>query len=166
MMTHENVDVPRFDFFVRPDYRMIITHLCLRVGRISTFVNVGYNVNVGAGRLVVRVPFLFFHDERRGNVFHQRIGGVFDNDGRGGKVWNVTGESNSTHELGEPWPDTESVKLPQQRGMMKPDPSSAAFLNVSNESGSGPGRPAIGRVVQLDEDAVLREECVVDLVGI
>ncbi len=49
---------------------------------------------------------------------------------------------------------------------MKADPSSAAFLNVSSECGSSLGRPPIGRIVQLNKDLVLRQECVVNLAGI
>jgi hypothetical protein len=49
---------------------------------------------------------------------------------------------------------------------MKPDPSPAAFLNVSSECRSGLGRPPIRRIVQLNKDAVLRQERVVDLAGI
>src|SRR5580658_8448801 len=166
MMPHEDVNVTRFDFLVNPDHRMITTHLGVSVWRIGSFVNVCHNVNIGAGRLVVGVPFLLFHQERWANAFHQRMGSVFHNDGGGGKPWNVTSESNSTHELREPWPDTVSVKLTKQRRMMKPDPSPAAFLNVSSECRSGLGRPPIRRIVQLNKDAVLRQERVVDLAGI
>ena len=50
--------------------------------------------------------------------------------------------------------------------MVEPDPSSPAFLDVPGECGDSPWRPTVGRIVQLYEQLVVREKCIVNFVGI
>ena len=50
--------------------------------------------------------------------------------------------------------------------MMKADPSAATFFDVLDEGGLRSRRPVVGRVVELDEELVVREELVVDLVRV
>ena len=49
---------------------------------------------------------------------------------------------------------------------MKADPSAAALLDIFLEGFDGRRLPGVGRIVQLNEELVLRKECVVDLVGV
>src|SRR5467141_2983057 len=71
--------------------------------------------------------------------------------------------ANAPHEIGEPFPQWVSIKLPQQRRMMKSDPSSFAFLDVPLECRYCGRCPGVRRIVQLNEELVPRKKCIVDL---
>jgi len=50
--------------------------------------------------------------------------------------------------------------------MVKADPADGAAFDGVLEGGDGSWLPGIGRVVELEEELVVREEGVVDLVGV
>ena len=49
---------------------------------------------------------------------------------------------------------------------MKSDPAAFALFDVLDECGLGRVGPVVGRVVQLDEEIVFCEKCVVDLLSV
>src|ERR1700677_2231201 len=91
---------------------------------------------------------------------------IFHNYGRVGEFRNVVGESDSAHEFGEPGPYRVTVKFSKQGGVMESNPSASAFFDVFRERGCCRRCPAVGRIVQLNEYLILREECIVDPVGV
>src|SRR5260370_19472398 len=82
-----------------------------------------------------------------------------------GKLRNVIGEADSAHELGKPRPHRVAVEFAKQGRVVEPDPSSPAFLDVLGECGDSLWRPTVGRIVQLYEQLVVREKCIVNFVG-
>jgi len=52
---------------------------------------------------------------------------------------------------GEPIPHGKSVELAEKSRMVKADPTDSAILDGFGEGGGSSRRPAIGRVVELDE---------------
>ena len=50
--------------------------------------------------------------------------------------------------------------------MVKADPSTLAFLDVANEGGLRGWCPVVRRIVELDEELVSREKCLVDGIGV
>ena len=50
--------------------------------------------------------------------------------------------------------------------MMETNPAATAFFDVLFEGRQGGGSPHVGRIVQLDKKLVVREEVIVDLVGV
>src|ERR1700710_1187344 len=75
-------------------------------------------------------------------------------------------ELDTAHKLGEPRPKAEAVEMPEQCGVMKPDPAAAALIDVALEGSYRCRCPVIRRVVQLNEKLVAREESIVDGSGI
>src|SRR6185369_11737404 len=75
-------------------------------------------------------------------------------------------ELDSTHELGEPWPQAKAVEMPEQRGVMKPDPAAAPLFDVALEGRYCCRCPVIRRIVQLDEELVAGEESIGDRTSI
>src|SRR5216683_8144745 len=49
---------------------------------------------------------------------------------------------------------------------MEANPSATALFNIFHESSHSRRRPGIRRIVELDEQLVVRQECVVDFVGV
>ena len=99
-------------------------------------------------------------------IFHYRVIRRFNSDCPIDKGRNVLRESNSSHEAREPGPHGISVKLAQQGCVVESDPSAAALFDVSLKGSHSRGSPRVGRIVELDEKFVLREECVVDFAGV
>ena len=58
-----------------------------------------------------------------------------------------------------------SVEVAEQAGVVEADPSALALGDVILEGLFRDRRPAIGRIVELDEELVLRERFVVDALG-
>src|SRR5712691_7150788 len=71
-----------------------------------------------------------------------------------------------SQELGVPLPQRIAVELTQKRGVMKADPSSLPQRNVALKGSDRLLLPAIGRVVELDEERIPAQESVVEGVGV
>src|SRR6476659_7712754 len=71
-------------------------------------------------------------------------------------------ELDTTHELGEPGPQAEAVEMPEQRGVVKPDPAAAALFDIALEGSYCYRCPVIRRIVQLNKELITREESIVD----
>lgn len=96
------------------------------------------------------------------NVFHDGVRWRFDVDGRGGEGGDVFGESDITHEAGEPIPHREAVELAEKRGVVEADPADGALLDGFGEGCGSGRRPVIRRIVELDEELIVREEGLID----
>src|SRR5258706_14215424 len=91
---------------------------------------------------------------------------VLNRNRSGDKRSDVILETNTSHELVEPRPYLEAIEFTQQRGVMKSDPAAFALFDVLDESVLGRVCPIVGRVVQLDEQAVFCEKCVIDFLRV
>src|SRR5438046_7950288 len=91
---------------------------------------------------------------------------VLDSDRTRDEACDVILEADASHELVKPGPHLETVKLSQQSGVMKSDPTASALFDVLDERGLRLSGPIVRRIIQLDEQVVLCEESVVDLLGI
>src|ERR1700760_106179 len=91
-------------------------------------------------------------------IFHVNCAGSEGSD--------VVLELDTTHEVGEPRPEAEAIEVPQQGGVMEADPTAAALFDVTLKCGHRCGGPIVGRIVELNEELVVRKEGIVDGLGV
>ena len=80
--------------------------------------------------------------------------GIFHVHHAGREIPDVALEDDPAHELMEEGRHLEAVELAEERGMVEPDPSDGSLFHGLLEGGFGDGRPAIRRIVDLDEQIV------------
>src|SRR5208283_4416008 len=148
MVPHENVDVARLVMLICPDDGMI-SHLSFGIWRIGSFVDARQNLDIRPRGFVVRVPFFLIDYKGSAHIFHNGVRRLLHDYGCGGELRDVVGKSDPAHKLGKPWPYTVSVKISEQRGVMKSDPPAPAFLDVFCECGYSCWSPSVGRILQL-----------------
>src|ERR1051326_4441276 len=122
-------------------------------------------MDIGSGRLAPRVPFLLIDHERWRQSCGQRVRGIFDSYRGFRKVRNIRLKPDAAQERREPGIHGVSVELAQQARMVEANPSSFALSDVVFERLLRIGSPMIGRVVQLDEELVLRQSMLVEALG-
>src|ERR1700752_508084 len=71
-------------------------------------------------------------------------------------------ELDTSHEVGEPRPQAEAIEVSQESGVMESDPASAAPFAVTLKCSHRCGSPIVGRIVELNEELVVRKEGIVD----
>ena len=71
-----------------------------------------------------------------------------------------------SHELGEPWPHGETIKLTEKRCVMKANPSDGTLFDGIRKRSSGGGRPVVRRIVEFNEELVVSEVGCVDGLGV
>src|SRR4030095_9583775 len=91
--------------------------------------------------------------------------GVLDVDRTGREVPDVALEDDLPHELMKEWGHLEPIELAEQGRVMKADPPDGALFHRLLEGGLGHRRPAIRRVIDLDEHIVSGEVRIVDWIG-
>src|SRR5579871_3799415 len=69
----------------------------------------------------------------------------------------VSLKADAAHELRKPWPHRKAIELAKQRRMMKTDPPNRPVLNRIGKSRSGNRSPVVRRIVELDEEPILRK---------
>src|ERR1700723_699990 len=139
-MSHEDIDVSRLIVLVGPDHWMV-AHLDRRIRLITALADAGEHVHVWPRRVVPRVPLFVLDRERAGDAFHRGVRWIFDRHRSISECRDIVLESDAAHELREPGPDGETVELAEKRGVVKADPSAAAFLDVLDKGGLWGPRP-------------------------
>ena len=156
MVSHENIDVSRFDMLVRPNDRMI-SHLGRTVRAIGAFIDTSEHVHVLAWGLAPGVPLLIVDRERTRKILHYRMAGRFDIYGGGCEARNVPGKADAAHELRKPGPHGESVEFSKECSVVETDPTDGAIFNRLGKGSSSRGSPVVVWIVDLNEKLVLRQ---------
>ena len=88
--------------------------------------------------------------------------GVFDADRPRREIGDIALEHDVAHELVEEGGHLETVELAEQRRVVEAHPPDRPLLHRLLERGLRHRRPAVGRIVDLDEQIVRRQVGVVD----
>src|SRR5690349_25023746 len=100
-------------------------------------------MNVWPRAVIPGVPLLSGDDESIWNTLQAWVQLVLNVHRGRGKGRNVPFEPDLTHKIREPGPNRLAVKFAQERGVMEPNPTAFALLDVSLEGRHGLGLPAV-----------------------
>ena len=153
-MAKEKIDVLRLFLWVRPYYR-VIAHLDIRVGLVTVLVDGCQNLSLRPGVLVESVPLLTRQIEMRRQVAEDGMLSVFNINFAVNLCCHIVFPADASEEIREPGPHRVAVKFSQQGGMVKSDPRAFAIIDIVFKDRFGLIRPAIERIVELNEQFVL-----------
>src|SRR5580698_7532005 len=77
MVAHKDINIPSLVVFVCPDDG-VIPHLDLCVRSVSVFIHTGKHMDIGARRLIVRVPLFMLDNEGSFDALHRWMSSVLD----------------------------------------------------------------------------------------
>src|SRR5882757_5057831 len=81
------------------------------------------------------------------------------------KTGNIIFPADASHKIREPGPHGKAIEFPQQGRMVKAYPASPALFDIMLKGGDRLVLPAIGRIVQLNDELVFAQVPIIDRVG-
>src|SRR5579859_2627658 len=164
-MAHKNVNVSGLDVFVSPNHR-VVTHGDHGPGTVGRLVHTCQNMNVRAIGPAPRIPLFLVYNERGRQALECRMLGIIHFHSGCRKLCDVAGVPDIPGKVRPPVPHRVPVKVAQQHRVVKADPTAGSALDIPLEGFLCHRRPPIRRIVELNEQPILRQKRIVDRFGV